>query len=317
MNNNEEKITVVNAKQEFLCKTGILDNFIAGWMVEIGSANIGDEDKKIYRLQLGSDTYIFKTIQCHISNEESINRVKTEYTSSLKCSELCMNIAKPINYADYLSNTIRKYVTEIVYEYGDSNILTTTLSPSEILTNMINVSDAMQILHKNGVFHSDLRPATIVLKANEVKIIDLGISIAFDSRMRFIRKRLWNNETVSSSYAYYPPEVIINKDYEANKLDVYCWGMSLYQLITKKTEKELEKEVKLYKYNENEYNKFIEQIKSITIKDEALNELIVEILLLTLNFNYNKRPDFTELSTLIRTKAFDYKVKLKGIRMVL
>eukprot|EP00826_Nyctotherus_ovalis_P027145 TRINITY_DN21177_c0_g1_i1.p1 TRINITY_DN21177_c0_g1~~TRINITY_DN21177_c0_g1_i1.p1 ORF type:complete len:312 (+),score=93.18 TRINITY_DN21177_c0_g1_i1:53-937(+) len=289
---------------------------MAGWMVEIASANIGEEDKKIYRLHLDSNTFIFKTIHYQETNDEPLNRAKAEYSSAINCSTLCMNIAKIVDCHECKNAATKKCVIEMLYEYGNSTILSATLTPVAILSNMLNVADAMIILHKNNVFHSDLRPNTILFEANEVKIIDLGISITFDSRIRHIRSSLRRKKPLRYSYAYYPPEVMAFRDYEPAKVDVYCWGMSRYQLITRKSERELEEETKLFKLSEDNYDQFLEQVKKVKVEKESLSKLLVEILLLTLDSDFKKRPDFAELSSLVRMMAINYKVKLKGIRMV-
>lgn len=314
---NEERISVADAKKERLCITEILDKYMAGWLVEIAGANIGEEDKKIYRLHLDSSTFIFKTIRYQETNNESLNRAKAEYSSAMECPTLCMNIAKAIDYCECKNAGTKKCVIEILYEYGSSTILSATLTPVGILSSMLNVADAMIILHKSNVFHSDLRPGTILFEANEVKIIDFGISITFDSRMRHIRNGLREKKGLRYSYAYYPPEAVGLRDYEPGKVDVYCWGMSLYQLVTRKSERELEEETRLFRLSEDKYDQFLELVRKVKVEKEPLNKLLVEVLLLTLDWDCRKRPDFAELSSLVRAMAMNYKVKLKGVRMVL
>jgi len=185
---------------------------------------------------------------------------------------------------------------EIIYEYSGDDLLSLMEKekPENIMRYMTSVAETMKVLEKNNISHYDLKPENIVRKGEEVKIIDFCLSRLFESEARY------SKTTVVYGYSelYSPPEVIKNERGHPVKIDVFCWGMSLYQLITKKSIKHLEDELKLRK---KDHRQFLEQIKAIKISGNPdLTRKTREILLRVLNEEYKKRPTFTELCELLQ-----------------
>ena len=303
----EDGMSVTNAKLEQLARTDLLNKFLGDWMTEIYSMSIGQEDIKIYKVNVHMDAYIFKTIQVQVTDNEAMERVEKEYDWCVFSSEICEYIAKPIKFETVEKRTIKKRIREEIYEYSNQDILSEQFDTIDLMGKVI---EAMIILHNNKIFHSDLKSTNIVIKDNKPIIMNFGVSIIFDSKIKAIKRSLMNNTTPKFTYAYYPPEVIRTNDYIPNKVDVYSWGMILYQLVTEKNEEELEREIKKFKLYADNYDQFIDMIKTMEINDKE-EILIREILLLTLNEDPNKRPEFKELKQLVDSKKALYRTNLQ------
>jgi eukaryotic-like serine/threonine-protein kinase len=92
----------------------------------------------------------------------------------------------------------------------------------------IQVSDALQYLHDNGVVHRDIKPENILLTANgQVKILDFGIAL-FVSERRLTWTGLSN--TIGTP-DYMAPEQIRGRRGDP-RTDVYAVGTLLYEMLT-------------------------------------------------------------------------------------
>ena len=90
----------------------------------------------------------------------------------------------------------------------------------------IQVCNALNYAHQNGVIHRDIKPANVVvLKDFTVKIVDFGIArIGTDSVTR--------PGQLMGSVPYMSPEQIKDKTYVDSRTDIFSAGVLLYQLLT-------------------------------------------------------------------------------------
>ena len=81
-------------------------------------------------------------------------------------------------------------------------------------------------IHSMGVAHRDLKPENILLTdKNILKIIDFGLSHEFNEK-----SELLNTKCGSPSYA--SPEIILGKEYDGFKSDIWSCGIILYAMAT-------------------------------------------------------------------------------------
>ena len=127
---------------------------------------------------------------------------------------------------------------------------------------ILQLSDALNYLHKQQIFHLDLKPENIIIthKGNNVKIIDFGLSCS-DS---FI-------SIPSGTKKYSSPEQINNiKSVDAGS-DIYSLGIIFLELITGTTDLSALKNIrKVYK---KIISKCVEQIQNNRF--ESTEEIIV------------------------------------------
>lgn len=105
------------------------------------------------------------------------------------------------------------------------------LSESELLIILPQILDALDCVHREGIWHLDLKPANIMIDSNNcVKLIDFGASKQMRNR---------NGESVSTSSAIaYTPGYASSEQMEQNFekfgpwTDLYSLGATLYNLLT-------------------------------------------------------------------------------------
>lgn len=104
---------------------------------------------------------------------------------------------------------------------------------------IIKVLESLDSLHKQNIFHCDIKPSNIILKCNnstddidindpQIKLIDLGMA-------RSMKK--YNIKFSSSPFAliYSPPEQVLNINSLINATtDIYSTAITLYELIINK-----------------------------------------------------------------------------------
>uniref|UniRef100_A0A1I7WWY1 Serine/threonine-protein kinase kin-29 n=1 Tax=Heterorhabditis bacteriophora TaxID=37862 RepID=A0A1I7WWY1_HETBA len=87
------------------------------------------------------------------------------------------------------------------------------------------VSSALAYLHQRGVVHRDLKAENVLLdKNNNIKIIDFGFS-----NLQMPNQLL---NTWCGSPPYAAPELLLGKEYDGLKADIWSLGVLLYILVT-------------------------------------------------------------------------------------
>jgi serine/threonine protein kinase len=87
---------------------------------------------------------------------------------------------------------------------------------------------AIEYLHKKGIAHLDIKPENIIVKKETkiLKLIDFGEAVVFR-----LGENCFKKKGIRGSVAYLPPEVFEDSDYECDKVDIWCCGVVLYNII--------------------------------------------------------------------------------------
>jgi eukaryotic-like serine/threonine-protein kinase len=123
----------------------------------------------------------------------------------------------------------------MVMEWCDGRLLREILSVGKMSQDRairiaIEVLEALEYIHENGVVHRDLKPENIMVDADDhIKLIDFGI--AGDSAAR---RLTYANFTATLGTAdYISPEQVKGKRGDGRS-DVYAMGVILYEMLTGK-----------------------------------------------------------------------------------
>lgn len=120
----------------------------------------------------------------------------------------------------------------IVMEYVDGKTLKQllkkrgTLTLSEAIDIMSQLTDGMAHAHDSYIIHRDLKPQNIMIKDDgQIKITDFGIAMALNST------QLTQTNSVMGSVHYLPPEQASGKG-STIKSDIYSMGIIFYELLS-------------------------------------------------------------------------------------
>jgi serine/threonine protein kinase len=123
----------------------------------------------------------------------------------------------------------------MVMEWCDGRLLRDILRegklpPHRAIGIAVQVLDALEYIHENGVVHRDLKPENIMVDSNDhIKLIDFGI--AGDSASR---RLTYANFTATLGTAdYISPEQVKGKRGDGRS-DIYAMGVILYEMLTGK-----------------------------------------------------------------------------------
>ena len=101
-----------------------------------------------------------------------------------------------------------------------------TLTLSETIDIMLQLTDGMAHAHDSYIIHRDLKPQNIMIKDDgQIKITDFGIAMALNAT------QLTQTNSVMGSVHYLPPEQASGK-VATTKSDIYSMGIIFYELLS-------------------------------------------------------------------------------------
>ncbi len=132
----------------------------------------------------------------------------------------------------------------LVMEYLEGETLARRLERgpfplNQLLRHGIEITDALDKAHRQGVIHRDLKPGNIILTKSGAKLLDFGLAkpmVAPDSAptaMLTASKPLTKEGTIVGTFQYMAPEQLEGKNADARS-DVFSFGAVLYEMATGK-----------------------------------------------------------------------------------
>ncbi|MCA9912274.1 MAG: protein kinase, partial [Anaerolineae bacterium] len=99
-------------------------------------------------------------------------------------------------------------------------------SLSEAVGLLIQLLRALTYLHRWGIIHRDLKPANVLVSDGIVKVLDFGLSYAFDRADR----QSADDETTVGTLAYMAPEILMGSQGTVMS-DLYAVGVMAYEIF--------------------------------------------------------------------------------------
>ncbi len=167
----------------------------------------------------------------HMSNEVSLKRLQREATSmaNLKHPHIAtlfdMVISKEAQ--PYLIMELIEGISlkQQLREHGK-------LTPQRAVNILLQVCEAMEYAHANGLIHRDLKPDNIMLTSDVrpdfVKILDFGIAKSAEPNT----EALTHQGQMIGSPLYMSPEQCVGKALPDQRTDIYSLGVILYECLT-------------------------------------------------------------------------------------
>jgi serine/threonine protein kinase len=139
-------------------------------------------------------------------------------------------------------------VDYLVMEYLEGQTLAARLERGplpldELLRYAIEIADALDRAHRQGLIHRDLKPGNIMLTKTGAKLLDFGLAklrpadpagaVPGSSALLTQRADLTAEGTIVGTLQYMAPEQLEGKDADA-RTDIFSFGAVLYEMITVK-----------------------------------------------------------------------------------
>eukprot|EP01022_Parablepharisma_sp_SALTPOND_P007568 TRINITY_DN1314_c0_g1_i1.p1 TRINITY_DN1314_c0_g1~~TRINITY_DN1314_c0_g1_i1.p1 ORF type:complete len:728 (+),score=81.71 TRINITY_DN1314_c0_g1_i1:53-2236(+) len=177
--------------------------------------------------------------------------------------------------------------------------------------------DAMAYAESKSIYHGDIKPHNLLIKNGiTLKLIDLGgsRSVGATTYAKTIARVTEKVKEFTPCYA--APELLEGQGpIIMNKLDVYAFGKTFYEIFYNKTAKELDEErLKLCSVDPNThflrtdegwYEEWTKSLLDRKLPDDnevKYAKVISQILSLCLQYKPDKRPTFAELKAFLSTE---------------
>lgn len=138
------------------------------------------------------------------------------------------NINKILDIIPSQNSLVLEYFNAVdMLEYLNIN----TKKDIHYLINYFNqLLDGVEYLHSNGIAHMDIKLENVLINlcTNQIKLIDFGQSKVF--RNKHSNGYITSND-VCGTEIYFPPEFYNKLYYYPDKVDIWCCGIILYNLI--------------------------------------------------------------------------------------
>ncbi|XP_063683305.1 MAPK/MAK/MRK overlapping kinase-like isoform X6 [Bolinopsis microptera] len=185
----------------------------------------------------GTFSEVLKCQHIKDGNFFAMKRMKQRYTSIDQINNLreiqAMRRLSPhdniVELKEVLFNK-KTGILSLICELMDQNLYElirgrkSYLPESDIRSYMFQLCKSIEHLHKNGIFHRDVKPENVLLRAEKVKLGDFGSCRSVFSKQPY-------TEYISTRW-YRAPECVLTDGYYNHKMDIWSIGCVMYEIMT-------------------------------------------------------------------------------------
>lgn len=203
------------------------------YFTEIKSLNNGGfSEVKLYQCRdvhygnvVCNKTYVAKKMKMSYHSQSFIDRMM--YNEYFHCSILKHeNIIKALHVDQVSRCLIFEHFESIdMFDYLEIHPV---IDPDTLLLWFSQLTDAVSYIHGNFVAHMDIKLENIIIDLEHqiIKLIDFGHAMHFDVNKK--HDKIWGTE------CYMSPEMLSYRGYFPDKVDVWCCGIVLYNMMYNK-----------------------------------------------------------------------------------
>ncbi|HBH12141.1 MAG: Serine/threonine-protein kinase Sp [Clostridiales bacterium 38_11] len=159
-----------------------------------------------------------------VNDPDFINKFKQESTSAARLNHKNIVNVYDTGVDDGIYYIVMEYLEGItLHELIQQN---KGLSIDTAVDICIQICEALDHAHSNGIIHRDIKPHNILIdKNNQVKVADFGIARAVSN------KTMTNSDNTLGSVNYFSPEQA-RGGYIDEKSDIYSLGIVFFEMLT-------------------------------------------------------------------------------------
>jgi serine/threonine protein kinase/Tol biopolymer transport system component len=160
--------------------------------------------------------------------------------SSLNHSNIC--ILHDVGHQDGVDYLVMEYLAG---ETLASRLNKGALAPDQVLKYGIEICEGLEMAHRSGVVHRDLKPGNIMLTQSGVKLMDFGLAKSLPARASAAASLTVTGSSptanspvtekgmVIGTFQYMSPEQVQGKEVDGRS-DIFSLGAVLYEMVTGK-----------------------------------------------------------------------------------
>jgi serine/threonine protein kinase len=168
--------------------------------------------------------FAIKVLHDHASNPDDVRRFERERTTmrALSGHPNIVGVFDDGQTEDGSHYTVLEYVGEgSVRDRIDEG---GALHWANVVEIGVQICAALDVAHRSGVLHRDVKPANILLEDTTAKLSDFGIA-------RLVgQSQVTAAQSIIGTLAYTPPEIFHNDQFDGRG-DIYQLGISLYEML--------------------------------------------------------------------------------------
>ena len=184
-------------------------------------------------------TVAVKVLPAHLSSSPGLRaRFEREAraVSSLNHPHIC--ILYDIGSQDGIDYLVMEYLEG---ETLAARLQRGPLPPAELLRTAIEVGDALQKAHRQGLIHRDLKPGNVMLTKSGAKLLDFGLAKTLApstgpdglTASPTMTIPLTGEGAIVGTFQYMAPEQLEGSEADARS-DIFAFGVTLYEMATGK-----------------------------------------------------------------------------------